>query len=84
MRSAQITGILAPLIAVSVVMQQILSVMGAEEAIGGFVRSMGGYYPVLFTAMAMSQASGLQSIWVLPPQGSCRLSSRRWLENASL
>jgi len=44
MRSAQITGILAPLIAVSVVMQQILSVLGAQAVIGDFVTSMGGYY----------------------------------------
>ncbi|MEM8653183.1 MAG: TRAP transporter large permease [Pseudomonadota bacterium] len=53
MRSAQITGILAPLIAVSVVMQQILSLLGAQEVIGNFVTSMGGFYPVLFTAMAI-------------------------------
>ncbi|MEO2038424.1 MAG: TRAP transporter large permease subunit, partial [Martelella sp.] len=59
MRSAQITGILAPLIGISVVMQQILSVMGAEDAIGGFVRSMGGYYPVLFTAMAIVFVTGM-------------------------
>ena len=50
-RSAQITGILAPLIAVSVVMQQILSVLGAQQVIGDFVTNMGGYYAVLFTAM---------------------------------
>src|SRR6056297_733112 len=59
MRSAQITGILAPLIAVSVVMQQILSVLGAQEAIGGFVTSMGGYHAVLFTAMAIVFVSGM-------------------------
>ncbi|WP_180901276.1 TRAP transporter large permease [Martelella soudanensis] len=59
LRSAQITGILAPLIAISVVMQQILSVMGAEDAIGGFVRSMGGYYPVLFTAMGIVFITGM-------------------------
>ena len=58
-RSAQITGILAPLIAVSVVMQQVLSSMGAQETIGGFVTSMGGYYPVLFTAMAMVFVAGM-------------------------
>ena len=58
-RSAQISGILAPLIAVSVVMQQILSSMGAQETIGGFVTSMGGYYPVLFTAMAMVFVAGM-------------------------
>ncbi|MGB3688043.1 MAG: TRAP transporter large permease [Jannaschia helgolandensis] len=59
MRSAQITGILAPLIAVSVVMQQILSVMGAQEVISAFVISMGGYYAVLFTAMAIVFVSGM-------------------------
>ncbi|MEO0357202.1 MAG: TRAP transporter large permease subunit, partial [Pseudomonadota bacterium] len=58
-RSAQISGILAPLIAVSVVMQQILSGLGAQEAIGDFVTSMGGYYPVLFTAMAMVFVAGM-------------------------
>ena len=58
-RSAQITGILAPLIAISVVMQQILSLLGAEAYIGDFVRSMGGYYAVLFTAMAIVFISGM-------------------------
>ncbi|MEL6479868.1 MAG: TRAP transporter large permease [Pseudomonadota bacterium] len=59
MRSAQITGILAPLIAISVVMQQILSLLGAQEVIGGFVTSMGGYHAVLFTAMAIVFISGM-------------------------
>ena len=58
-RSAQITGILAPLIAVSAVMQQVLSTMGAQETIGNFVTSMGGYYPVLFTSMAMVFVAGM-------------------------
>jgi TRAP-type C4-dicarboxylate transport system permease large subunit len=59
MRSAQITGILAPLIAVSVVMQQILSLLGAQEVIGNFVTSMGGYYPVLFTSMIIVFICGM-------------------------
>ncbi|MEM9870557.1 MAG: TRAP transporter large permease [Pseudomonadota bacterium] len=59
MRSAQITGILAPLIAISVVMQQILSLLGAQQVIGDFVTSMGGYYPVLFTAMAIVFVCGM-------------------------
>ncbi|MEM6340975.1 MAG: TRAP transporter large permease, partial [Pseudomonadota bacterium] len=59
MRSAQITGILAPLIAISVVMQQILSLLGAQQVIGDFVTSMGGYYAVLFTAMAIVFFSGM-------------------------
>ncbi|MEM9319163.1 MAG: TRAP transporter large permease [Pseudomonadota bacterium] len=59
MRSAQITGILAPLIAVSVVMQQILSVLGAREFLTELVSSMGGYYPILFTAMIIVFISGM-------------------------
>ncbi len=58
-RSAEITGILAPLIAISVVMQQILSLLGAQETIGAFVMGMGGYYAVLFTAMAIIFFSGM-------------------------
>ena len=58
-RSAQITGILAPLIAISVVMQQIMSLLGAQETIGGFVTGMGGYYAVLFTSMAIVFVSGM-------------------------
>ena len=59
MRSAQITGILAPLIAISVVMQQILSLLGAQQVIGDFVTGMGGYHAVLFTAMAIVFVSGM-------------------------
>jgi TRAP-type C4-dicarboxylate transport system permease large subunit len=59
MRSAQITGILAPLIAVSVVMQQILSVLGAQAVVSEFVTAMGGYYAVLFTAMAIVFVAGM-------------------------
>jgi TRAP-type C4-dicarboxylate transport system permease large subunit len=58
MRSAQITGILAPLIAISVVMQQILSLLGARDVIESFVTGMGGYYAVLFTAMAIVLLAG--------------------------
>ncbi len=58
-RSAQITGILAPLIAISVVMQQILSLLGAQQTIGDFVTSMGGYHAVLFTSMVIVFMSGM-------------------------
>lgn len=58
-RSAQITGILAPLIAISVVMQQILSLLGARETIEAFVTGMGGYYAVLFTAMIIVFVAGM-------------------------
>ncbi|MGJ8623408.1 MAG: TRAP transporter large permease [Yoonia sp.] len=59
MRSAQITGILAPLIAISVVMQQNLSSLGAKELLENFLISMGGYYPVLFTAMGIVFVAGM-------------------------
>ncbi|MCF2869558.1 TRAP transporter large permease [Octadecabacter sp. G9-8] len=59
MRSAQITGILAPLIAISVVMQQNLSSLGAKEVIETFLIGMGGYYPVLLTAMAIVFVAGM-------------------------
>lgn len=59
MRSAQITGVLAPLIAISVVMQQILSLLGAQVFITDFLTGLGGYYPVLFAAMAIVFISGM-------------------------
>jgi TRAP-type C4-dicarboxylate transport system permease large subunit len=58
-RSAQITGILVPLIAVSVAMQQVMSALGAKEFIGDFVTGMGGYYAVLFTSMAIVFVAGM-------------------------
>jgi TRAP-type C4-dicarboxylate transport system permease large subunit len=59
MRSAQITGILAPLIGISVVMQQNMSLLGAQAVIGDFVTAMGGYHAVLFTAMAIVFVAGM-------------------------
>lgn len=58
-RSAQITGILVPLIAVSVAMQQVMSSLGAKEFIGDFVTGMGGYHAVLFTSMAIVFITGM-------------------------
>ena len=58
MTSGQINGILAPLIAISIVMQQILSLMGAEATIREFVLGMGGFYPILLTCMAIILLAG--------------------------
>jgi C4-dicarboxylate transporter DctM subunit len=58
-RSAQISGIWVPLIAVSVAMQQVMSSLGAKDFIGDFVTGMGGYYAVLFTAMAIVFVTGM-------------------------
>ena len=40
-------------------MQQILSILGAQQVIGDFVTGMGGYYAVLFTAMIIVFISGM-------------------------
>lgn len=58
MRSGQITGLLAPLIAVSVVMQQILSLLGAKAFVTDLLANLGGYYPILFACMLIVLAAG--------------------------
>jgi len=58
MRSGQITGMLAPLIAISIVMQQVLSQLGAKEFITDAVTSLGGFYPVLFACMIIVLLAG--------------------------
>ncbi len=58
MRSGQITGLLAPLIAVSVVMQQILSLLGANAFVTDALGALGGYYAVLFACMAIVLVAG--------------------------
>ena len=58
MRSGQITGLLAPLIAISVVMQQILSLLGAKDFVEALLANLGGYYPILFACMALVLAAG--------------------------
>ena len=58
MRSGQITGMLAPLIAVSVVMQQVLSLLGAKEFITEVIGMLGGYYPILFACLLLVLLAG--------------------------
>ena len=58
LRSGQITGLLAPLIAVSIVMQQILSLLGARQYITEIISSLGGYYPILFACMLLVFITG--------------------------
>lgn len=58
MRSGQITGLLAPLIAVSVVMQQILSLLGAKAFVTDALGALGGYYAVLFACMGLVLLAG--------------------------
>jgi len=58
LRSGQITGMLVPLIAISVVMQQILSLLGANEFVTSLLSNLGGYYPILFACMLIVLAAG--------------------------
>lgn len=58
MRSGQITGLLAPLIAISVVMQQILSLLGAKAFVTEALANLGGYYPILFACMLIVLVAG--------------------------
>ena len=58
MRSGQITGLLAPLIAISVVMQQILSLLGAKSFVTELLANLGGYYPILFACMLIVLVAG--------------------------
>ncbi|KUO60158.1 MAG: TRAP transporter [Alphaproteobacteria bacterium BRH_c36] len=59
MSSGQITGLLAPLIAISIVMQQIFSLLGAETVIRGFILGLGGeYYVTLGACMAIVLVAG--------------------------
>jgi len=58
LKSGQITGMLAPLIAVSVVMQQILSLLGAGAVIDGWLSALGNPYFILFACMLLVLAAG--------------------------
>jgi len=59
LRSGQLTGMLAPMIAVSVVMQQVFGLLGAAEAVANFV-SWFGENPtvVLLVLMAIVMCAG--------------------------
>ncbi|MGI9417526.1 MAG: TRAP transporter large permease [Geminicoccaceae bacterium] len=58
LRSGQITGMLCPLIAISVVMQQILSLLGAKDFVTAMLANLGGYYPILFACMFLVLIAG--------------------------
>lgn len=58
-RSGRITGMLAPLVAISIAMQQILSVLGAEKFLTELVTSAGGQYAVLAVCMVLILIAGM-------------------------
>ena len=59
LRSGTLTGMLAPMVAVSIVMQQVLSLLGAKEFFTDLVNSLGGgYYTAIFASMAIVLVAG--------------------------
>ena len=59
-RSSQLTAMLAPMVAISVVMQQIFAVLGVQEFVNDvFAAVGGGYYGVLALCMVMILVSGM-------------------------
>jgi C4-dicarboxylate transporter DctM subunit len=59
LRSGQIAGMLAPLIAISVVMQQLLSVLGAGQMLSDLLTGLGNYYLVLGACMIIILLAGM-------------------------
>jgi len=57
-RSSIIVGIVMPLVAVSIMMQEIFAIIGAKEFVEGILSQIGGYYGVLLAMMAMVLAAG--------------------------
>lgn len=59
LRSGQLTGMLAPMIAISIVMQQVFGLLGAAEAVANFVAWFGdSEVIVLLVCMAIVMAAG--------------------------
>ena len=59
LRSGQLTGMLAPMIAISVVMQQIFGLLGAADAVAGFIGLFGdSEVVVLLVCMVIVMAAG--------------------------
>lgn len=59
LKSGQLTGMLAPMVAISVVMQQVFSLLGASEAIAAFIDWFGdGEIVVLLVCMAIVFLAG--------------------------
>ena len=59
LRSGQLTGMLAPMIAISIVMQQVFGLLGAAEAVSAFVAWFGNSETiVLLVCMGIVMAAG--------------------------
>lgn len=58
LRSGMIVGIIMPLVAMSLLMQQVFAVIGFGAWLGEFISSLGGYYTVLFVSMMIVLIAG--------------------------
>lgn len=58
LRSGMIVGIIMPLVAISLLMQQIFAVMGVGDWLANAITSLGGYYTVLFVCMLVVLVAG--------------------------
>jgi C4-dicarboxylate transporter, DctM subunit len=58
-RSGMIIGIIMPLVAVSLVMQQMFAVIGINTAVAGMLQGLGNYYAILFTCMLVVFIAGM-------------------------
>ena len=49
--SGRVNGLLAPVVSVSIVLQQVFSILGVHDVVSNFVHSFGGYYIMLVAMM---------------------------------
>ena len=56
--SGRVNGLLAPVVAVSIVLQQVFSIMGVHEVVANFIQSFGGYYVILGAMMVTIVLAG--------------------------
>lgn len=57
-RSGMIVGIIMPLVAISLLMQQIFAVIGVGSMVADLIGSLGGYYAVLFACVGVVFVGG--------------------------
>ena len=57
-RSGMIVGLIMPLVAISLLMQQIFAIIGIGQMISELIAGLGGYYMVMFACMGLVLLSG--------------------------
>ncbi|KAA3633083.1 MAG: TRAP transporter large permease [Proteobacteria bacterium] len=63
-RASQLTAMLAPMVAVSIVLQQMFGLLGVQQFVTAMLDTLGNYYAILFACMVIVLISGtvLESI----------------------